>query len=785
MREQSDQTRPQQSEEEIHCDLSVTSTFAKTLQSSSRQSRPLLMQDGSWNPPLPVSPLLKGPAGRETLEGDGGVFSEASSDGELYLDSVTELDSGGDGDFADLTAFLSAEEIHRSLDLALEAFGDTLVSEDPGPPSNPTSQEQAPRPVLSFETENLFTGPIVQHQTKAPLSVPLESTAGEVSSSQYAPPHKPRQVSVEAPPAPRKPTQPVYKQDKPRLVHEGLELNDRSASATEFCSRAATFIEELSSIFKASAHSEQQVEEDSSSPDSGYLTPRGQRPAPQGSASAPAPAPCQEAETRTSQPASSPEPPAGVRSQHPGAPTVHGPLSPPCFHQKLKSQEVAEGSPIHLECRVVGNPLPLVRDRETTGPLRYQREPSRTAQLPQGTPLHLGYRQWSLSRERWFCEGRELHNSPDIQVWRDGDLHTLVIAEAFEDDTGRYTCVASNSIGADNTSAEVYIEGASSSDSEGEGAESKSGSGAMPQVQKKTTSLSLTIRSPSPKTSEGLAHRSTLVQSLSRPPQRIQSPVSSTYGGEVPGPPIFTKLLQDAQASEGQVVVLECRVRGSPPLQVRWYRQGEEILDSPDFRVLQKKPRSAAEPEEICTLVIAEAFPEDGGRFCCAASNPHGSVSSAAQLSVAAAEDCSNSVSGDSSGFEDVAAFPPPPPPSPPPPTEISLLELPPKMPSQPGAFLIRELEIWPGALCREVEVEAEGNDSNLASLSPPKGTTPPPPPPPPPPAQSHPAQSPARVAPDSPPSPWKDGPPLPTKPKPKLAESVDEETGNDRKGVS
>lgn len=60
---------------------------------------------------------------------------------------------------------------------------------------------------------------------------------------------------------------------------------------------------------------------------------------------------------------------------------------------------------------------------------------------------------------RWFCEGRELHHCPDIQIWRDGALHTLVIAEAFEDDTGRYTCVASNSQGADNTSAEVYIQG--------------------------------------------------------------------------------------------------------------------------------------------------------------------------------------------------------------------------------------------------------------------------------------------------------------------------------------
>lgn len=52
--------------------------------------------------------------------------------------------------------------------------------------------------------------------------------------------------------------------------------------------------------------------------------------------------------------------------------------------------------------------------------------------------------------------------------------------------------------------------------------------------------------------------------------------------------PSSVQLLQDAQASEGQVVVLECRVRGGPPLQVRWSRQGEEILDSPDFRILQK-----------------------------------------------------------------------------------------------------------------------------------------------------------------------------------------------------
>uniref|UniRef100_A0A7N8XQV8 Palladin n=1 Tax=Mastacembelus armatus TaxID=205130 RepID=A0A7N8XQV8_9TELE len=93
------------------------------------------------------------------------------------------------------------------------------------------------------------------------------------------------------------------------------------------------------------------------------------------------------------------------------------------------------------------------------------------------------------------------------------------------------------------------------------------------------------------------------------------------------------QLLQDAQAYEGQVVVLECRVRGSPPLQVRWYRQGEEIQDSPDFRILQKSETIFS---EICTLVIAEAFPEDGGLICCTASNLYGSVKSTAQLTVTA-----------------------------------------------------------------------------------------------------------------------------------------------------
>ena len=81
------------------------------------------------------------------------------------------------------------------------------------------------------------------------------------------------------------------------------------------------------------------------------------------------------------------------------------------------------------------------------------RHPDRTSPIPQSSLP-------SACPRRWFCEGKELYDSPDIQIHCErGELHTLVIAEAFEDDTGRYTCLATNPSGSDSTSAEVFIEG--------------------------------------------------------------------------------------------------------------------------------------------------------------------------------------------------------------------------------------------------------------------------------------------------------------------------------------
>ncbi|CAN9501028.1 unnamed protein product [Ophioblennius macclurei] len=309
------------------------------------------MQDGSWNQPLPIALLRKETAAAGgTSEGGVAVFSEASSDGDLYSDSVTEPECG-EGDIVDLTAFLSADEINLSLDLAREAFHDSGEPQVP-PLSSPTKKEQAP-PLLPSpadpatpQTAGNLASPTLHRQTKAPR--PDDDAAAQTPPSQKALPGEatpPVEKAVH-----HKAVQPVYKQDKPRLLHEGLELNERASSATEFCSRAATFIEELSSIFKGSAHLEQQLEEDSSSPDSGYLSPRSQRQVPPGSLSG-------------SGPSLAPGRRDEMQLEAGGRPEVAacGVLSIPRFLQKLKSQEVAEGSPIRLECRVRGNPQPLVR----------------------------------------------------------------------------------------------------------------------------------------------------------------------------------------------------------------------------------------------------------------------------------------------------------------------------------------------------------------------------------------------------------------------------------------
>uniref|UniRef100_A0A2K5C8I4 Palladin n=1 Tax=Aotus nancymaae TaxID=37293 RepID=A0A2K5C8I4_AOTNA len=552
-----------------------------------------------------------------------------TSSRESFYDSLSDVqeESKNADIFPGLSAFLSQEEINKSLDLARRAIANSetedfdsekeisqifntspaSVRENPSHKETRLGEHTSGRPQDNRSTP---AQPLAEEQTKR-ISSPASKRKAAMSPLLTRPSYI-RSLRKAEKRGAKTPNPNV----KPKTVTQG-----KAGPQSQLCDKAANLIEELTTIFREAAKPRNRSPNgESSSPDSGYLSPQNQPSAllsasasqspteeqgeMEGEVRSPGARHCYQASQDMAVPPS--------RSSHPQPRSpLHFP-SAPRFIQKLRSQEVAEGSRVYLECRVTGNPTPRVR---------------------------------------WFCEGKELHNTPDIQIHcESGYLHTLIIAEAFEDDTGRYTCLATNPSGSDTTSAEVFIEGASSTDSDSESLAFKSKAGAMPQAQKKTTSVSLTIGSSSPKTGVTTA----VIQPLSVPVQQVHSPTSYLCrpdGTTTPYfPPVFTKELQNTAVAEGQVVVLECRVRGAPPLQVQWFRQGSEIQDSPDFRILQKKPRSTAEPEEICTLVIAETFPEDAGIFTCSARNDYGSATSTAQLVVTSAntENCSYESMGES-----------------------------------------------------------------------------------------------------------------------------------------
>ncbi|XP_071663816.1 palladin isoform X6 [Patagioenas fasciata] len=624
------------------------------------------MQERSCSQSLPLSLMLKKVycAEKGTNKGYPENMSEASSYHDYFCDSLPDTQNG---EFSnELSAFLTQEEICKSLDIAREAIASSMKEDQKAAPEFThfntflsSNSENSSFRGTKFQEQDAVQRPQASSLTSSAVSDVLprkwkeQSIAPQTASSVVAVPR--RQTST----SPLLTASPSFIRSLKHPEKDGPGVPETSptpelASQEEvpfrnkLCDKAATFIEELSSIFRQAAKTRgRSPDGDSSSPDSGYLSPKKKQLPISTSVSQESDKPHQDTEPEAILPGVHlngehfSEKEKVTQSEvvlcHPFINMEENRTSPPQFTQKLRSQEVAEGNKVLLECRVAGNPVPDVR---------------------------------------WFCEGKELQNTPDIQIHSgSGGLHSLIIAEAFEDDTGRYTCLASNSIGSDSTSAEIFIEGASSTDSESESLIFKSKSGAMPQAQKKTTSVSLTIGSSTPKSGVTTA----VIQPISVPSQQAQSPTSCLHRVDGPKPsysaPIFTKELQNSTASEGQVVVLECRVRGHPPTHVKWFRQGVEIQDSPDFRILQKKPRSATEPEEICTLVIAETFPEDSGLFTCTATNEHGSVTSSAQLTVCSAnsESSSHESLTREPNSDDFNHFPPLPP------AEISSLELPPK----------------------------------------------------------------------------------------------------------
>ena len=101
-------------------------------------------------------------------------------------------------------------------------------------------------------------------------------------------------------------------------------------------------------------------------------------------------------------------------------PSAAAETAPPNFTQRLQSMTVRQGSQVRLQVRVTGIHTPVVK---------------------------------------FYRDGAEIQSSLDFQISQEGELYSLLIAEAYPEDSGTYSVNATNSVGRATSTAELLVQG--------------------------------------------------------------------------------------------------------------------------------------------------------------------------------------------------------------------------------------------------------------------------------------------------------------------------------------
>lgn len=91
-------------------------------------------------------------------------------------------------------------------------------------------------------------------------------------------------------------------------------------------------------------------------------------------------------------------------------------------------------------------------------------------------------------------------------------------------------------------------------------------------------------------------------------------------------PPSFTKTLKKVDASLGSNVTLECRVAGSQPMVVSWFKDNQEIHSDAKYKLEFSESKA--------TVTISDLEKADSGVYTCKATNDAGEKDTSETLSV-------------------------------------------------------------------------------------------------------------------------------------------------------
>ncbi len=290
---------------------------------------------------------------------------------------------------------------------------------------------------------------------------------------------------------------------------------------------------------------------------------------------------------------------------------------PPVFLKELSTVHVVEGDAVRLEVIVDGMPKPVVQ---------------------------------------WFVENDLVEEDEHTHIIQEGNKHALVIDGTVLDDEAEYKCVAKNSFGKVECTAELLVDEITTKPEflkELKPVEVVEGSDAQFEVQvqgnpepdiswfknnvliepgdryeeKKVEDLhKLIIHETKPKDSGEVKCQAMndvgKVQSVAPlvvKPTKIQEIVE-----EPKKSPSFLKTPKDAHLLEGDNVSFEVKVDGTPTPTVKWYNEeGDQI---------PKTGRQHCLPDG--TLAIDKVIIDDEGLYKCVASNEAGDVSCQVELFV-------------------------------------------------------------------------------------------------------------------------------------------------------
>ncbi|KAJ7345582.1 hypothetical protein JRQ81_001532 [Phrynocephalus forsythii] len=223
------------------------------------------------------------------------------------------------------------------------------------------------------------------------------------------------------------------------------------------------------------------------------------------------------------------------------SPDVEVPVYPPTIITPLRDAITSEGQSTFFQCRVTGTDLKVT----------------------------------------WYCKDKEIKPSRFFRMTQYEDTYQLEIAEAYPEDEGIYTFVASNSVGQVSSTASLKLEGH--------------------KVEEVTSHSQRLVSSSVSIKTEPVGHRPTFIQ-----------PIAS------------------CSVHSGETVRFQARVSAMPKPEILWFHNEQLILPAKDIVFHFDESTGTA------ILIIVDAFSEHAGQYSCKARNCAGDATCTATLTVTA-----------------------------------------------------------------------------------------------------------------------------------------------------